>query len=141
MVATKSIHVRDLMNKEVATLERNDKLSVADNVMQLGRIRHMVVLDEEGEIAGVLSQRDLFRGALVRAMGYGTVAQKRVMDIIVVKEVMSTGLLTTTPDTPVSEAARMMAERKIGCLPVVEMGQLAVILTEGDFVAHFARSS
>ena len=59
MVATKPIHVRDLMSKEVATLERNDKLSVADNMMQLGRIRHMVVLDEERAIAGVVSQRDL----------------------------------------------------------------------------------
>ena len=129
------------MTKEVATLERNDKLSLANDVMQLGRIRHMVVLDEEGEIAGVVSQRDLFRGALVRTMGYGTVAQKKVMDSIVVKEVMSTDLLTTTPDTPISEAARSMAERKLGCLPVVEKGKLAGILTEGDFVAHFARLS
>ncbi len=54
---------------------------------------------------------------------------------------MSSELLTTTPDTLLSEAASMMAERKIGCLPVVEKGQLAGILTESDFVAHFARSS
>ncbi len=65
-MATKPTLVRDMMTKEVATLERNDKLSLANNVMQLGRIRHMVVIDEEGEIAGVLSQRDLFRGALMR---------------------------------------------------------------------------
>ncbi len=129
------------MTREVATLERNDKLSLANNVMQLGRIRHLVVLDEEGEVAGVVSQRDLFRGALVRAMGYGSVAQKRMMDTIVVKEVMSTDLLTTTPDTPVSEAARLMAERKLGCLPVIEGGKLAGIVTEGDFVAYFAHSS
>ena len=76
-MATKPARVRDLMTKEVATLERNDKLSLADNVMQLGRIRHLVVLDEAGEVTGVVSQRDLFHGALMRAMGYGTTAQKR----------------------------------------------------------------
>ncbi len=127
------------MTHEVATLERDDMLSVA-NVMQLGRIRHMVVLDESGVIAGVVSQRDLFRGALVKALGYGTVAQKRVMDSIPVKEVMAADLVTTTPDTPVSEAARLMAERKICCLPVVEKDKLVGILTEGDFVAYLARS-
>ena len=121
------------MTHEVATLERDDMLSVA-NVMQLGRIRHMVVLDESGVIAGVVRQRDLFRGALVKALGYGTVAQKRVMDSIPVKEVMAADLVTTTPDTPVSEAARLMAERKICCLPVVEKDKLVGILTEGDFV-------
>ncbi len=140
-MATKPARIRDLMTKEVVTLERNDKLSLADNVMQLGRIRHMVVLDEAGEVTGVVSQRDLFHGALVRAMGYGIAAQKRVMDTILVKEVMSTDPLTTTPDTPVSEAARIMAERKLGCLPVIEGGKLAGIVTEGDFVAYFAHAT
>ncbi len=140
-MTSQPVHVRDLMTHEVATLERNDMLSVASNVMQLSRIRHMVVLDESGAIAGVVSQRDLFRGALVKALGYGTVAQKRVMDSIPVKEVMATNLLTTLPDTPLSEAARLMAERKICCLPVVEKDKLVGILTEGDFVAYFARSS
>ena len=140
-MATEPACVRDLMTKDVVTLERNDKLSLADTVMRLGRNRHMVVLNEAGEVTGVVSQRDLFQGALMRAMGYGTTTQKRMMDTILVKEVMSTDPLTTTPDTPVPEAARLMAERKFGCLPVIEGGKLAGIVTEGDFVAYFARSS
>ena len=140
-MATEPACVRDLMTKDVVTLERNDKLSLADNVMRLGRIRHMVVLNEAGEVTGVVSQRDLFQGALMRAMGYGTTTQKRMMDTILVKEVMSTDLLTTTPDTPVPEAARLMAERKFGCLPVIEGGKLEGIVTEGDFVAYFAHAS
>ena len=137
----KPTRVRELMTREVATLQRGDKLSLADNVMQLGRIRHMVVLDEQGGLAGIVSQRDLFRGALVKAFGYGTVAQKKVMEAILVKEVMATELLTTTPDARLSEAALSMSEQKIGCLPVVEDGKLVGILTEGDFVAFFARAS
>lgn len=127
------------MTREVATLERNDMLSVANNVMQFGRIRYMVVLDESGVMAGVVSQRDLFRGALVKALCHDKVADPRVMDSIPVKEVMATDLVTTTPDTPPSEAARLMAECRIGCLPVVEKDRLVGILTEGNLVAHVAR--
>jgi CBS domain-containing protein len=137
--ATKPAHVRDLMTGEVATLQRNDKLSIADQVMQLGRIRHMPVLDEDGQLCGVVSQRDLFRGSLAKAFGYGSVAQKRVLDTIAVKEVMATEPATVTPDQPLADAAALMLERKIGCLPVVQDGKLVGILTESDFVAWFAR--
>jgi CBS domain-containing protein len=47
---------------------------------------------------------------------------------------MSAELYTTTPDTPVSEAARLMIERKIGCLPVVDGEKLVGIVTETDLV-------
>jgi CBS domain-containing membrane protein len=128
--------VRDVMTREVATLNRNDELSLADDVMRLGRIRHLPVIDEStGEVAGVLSQRDLFAGALARAFGYGSVAQRRVLKTIVVKEVMTTEVVTATPDMSLQEAARLMLERKIGCLVVLEDGKLAGILTESDFVA------
>jgi CBS domain-containing protein len=129
------------MTREVATLNRNDELSVADDVMRLGRIRHMPVLDEEtGELAGVVSQRDLFAGALTRAFGYGTAAQRRVLKTIAVKEVMTTKVVTTSAETPLREAAQQMLEGKIGCLPVVEQGKLIGILTESDFVAIVAKS-
>jgi CBS domain-containing protein len=139
MSGAKPLRVSDLMTRQVATLQRNDKLSIADQVMQLGRIRHMPVLDEDGQLAGVVSQRDLFRGSLAKAFGYGTSAQKRVLDTITVKEVMATDPITATPEQPLAEAAALMLERKIGCLPVVEDGKLVGILTESDFVGWFAR--
>ena len=64
-----SMRVQDLMSTDVATLQRNDKLSIADDVMRLGRIRHLPVVDEDGRVVGVLSQRDLFRGALAEDDG------------------------------------------------------------------------
>jgi CBS domain-containing protein len=60
--------VRDLMSRPVRTLERNDLLSVADSVMRNERIRHLPVLDN-GRLVGIVSQRDLFLSALVRALG------------------------------------------------------------------------
>ncbi len=129
--------VRDVMTREVATLERNDRLSTADNVMRLGRIRHMPVL-EDGNLIGLVTQRDLFRGALLKALGYGSKAEQTMLDTLAVKEVMATDLVTIAPDATLQEAAGTMIEGKIGCLPVVENEKLVGILTEGDFVALVA---
>ena len=136
-----NLQVRDVMTAEVTTLQRNDKLTLADDIMGLGRIRHLPVLDENGQMAGIVTQRDLFRGALAKALGYGERAQRQLMDTLVVKEVMTSDVITTTPDTPLAEAARVLIERKIGCLPVVEGGRLVGIITEEDFVALAARKN
>lgn len=128
------LFVRDVMTKDVATLGRNDKLAVADDVMRLGRIRHMPVVDEEGALAGIVSQRDLFHSGLLRALGYGTHAKDQALGLLSLKEAMKTDVVTITPDAPLAEAAKIMLERKIGCLVVVEAKQLVGILTESDFV-------
>jgi CBS domain-containing protein len=127
--------VRDLMSDQVATLNVNDKLSIADDVMKLGRIRHMPVLDDDDCLVGVLSQRDLLHGALAHTLGFGQVAKQKVMATILVKEVMASSPTTIGPDTAIGEAAAMMTSNKIGCLPVLEGERLVGILTEGDFVA------
>jgi len=133
MTAT-SGQVRDLMTRDVATLGRNETLRTADDLMRLGRIRHLPIVDEDGVLAGIVSQRDLFHSGLMRALGYGSHAQGRALDSLVVKEAMKTDVATTTPDTSLSAAAKLMYERKIGCLVVLEDGKIAGILTEGDFV-------
>jgi CBS domain-containing protein len=132
--------VRDLMTAEVTTLRRNEQLTLADDVMNLGRIRHLPVLDDDGEaLVGIVSQRDLFRGALARAIGYGQHARRKLLDTLLVKDVMTTDPITTSPDTALAEAAGVLMKHKIGCLPVVENGRLVGILTEGDLVALVAR--
>lgn len=122
------------MTSDVVTLERNEKLVVADDVMKLGRIRHLPIVDGDGTLAGIVSQRDLFHSGLMKALGYGSHAQRNVLDMLVVKEAMKTDVCTTAPDTPLVDAAKLMLERKIGCLVVIEAGKIVGILTEGDFV-------
>jgi CBS domain-containing protein len=126
--------VRDLMTADVATIGRNESLRTVDDVMRLGRIRHLPVVDEDGSLAGILSQRDLFHGGLLRALGYGSHARNHALDDLLVKEAMKTDVVTTTPDTPLADAARVMLKRKIGCLVVLDAGKLVGILTEADFV-------
>jgi CBS domain-containing protein len=94
----------------------------------------VVVLDEEGRLIGVLSQRDLFHSGLVKALGFGTHAVQKTLDDLLVKEVMTTQLITTEPDKPLKEAASIMLAHKVGCLPVLEGPKLVGIITESDFV-------
>jgi len=130
----KTLLVRDLMSKNVTTLDRNEKLSAADDVMRLGRIRHLPIIDESGDLAGIVSQRDLFHSGLLRALGFGSHAKERAMDLLVLKEAMKTEVATVTPSAPLTEAAKTMLEKKIGCLVVVEGKKIVGILTESDFV-------
>ncbi|MGH0034974.1 MAG: CBS domain-containing protein [Myxococcota bacterium] len=127
--------VSEWMTAEVATLDMNDSLAIADDVMRLGRVRHMPVVDDSGALVGIVSQRDLFRGALARALGYGSHAQDRVLGMLLVKEVMTSDVRTVAPDATLEEAGRRMLEHKIGALVVTDAeGRLVGILTESDFV-------
>jgi len=122
------------MTKDVVTLGHNETLRTADDLMRLGRIRHLPVVDGDGQLAGVVTQRDLFHSGLLRALGYGAHAQRKALDGLAIKEAMRSEVVTTTPDTPLAEAAKVMFERKIGCLVVLEGQKIAGILTESDFV-------
>ena len=134
MVETNTEKVRDLMQTDVMTFGRNDRLADVDAAMKDRNIRHIVVLDEQHHPCGVVSQRELYRGALMRALGYGSYLTEKVLNDYVVKEAMSNEFITTTPETTVQDAARIMLDKKIGCLPVVEGKTLLGIITESDFL-------
>jgi CBS domain-containing protein len=127
--------VADVMTRDVMTVNPNDQLAGAEDVMRLARFRHMPVVDDDGELVGIVSSRDLFHNALLKALGYGTHAKQKAMEAMRVKEAMTSPVVTTTPKTPLSEAAKVMGDRKLGCLVVVDGQQIVGILTEGDFVA------
>ena len=82
----------------------------------------------------------MYLNALVRALGHGSVPRDRALGSIEVKQVMTEEVVTTTPATPIVAAARIMADRKIGCLPVMEGVALVGILSESDIVSAVAHS-
>jgi CBS domain-containing protein len=125
--------VRDIMTTEVTTLGRNDSLQLVKDIMNLGRVRHFPVT-EDGKVVGVVSQRDLYKASLGSVMKYGEKAQRAFLEGIAVKEVMSDPPITIAPHASVQEAARLMMEKKIGCLPVLEGAQLVGIVTETDML-------
>ena len=124
--------VRDIMSAEVTTLGRNDTLLLAKDIMNLGRIRHFPVVEDD-EVVGVVSQRDLYRASLGTVMQYGEKAQRAFLESVAVKEVMADPI-AIGPDATVRDAARLMLEHKIGCLPVLEDSRLVGIVTETDML-------
>jgi CBS domain-containing membrane protein len=131
--------VRDLMTREVVTLGRADKLVTADDVMRLGRIRHLPVLDERGQLVGIVTQTDLYRGAVLRALGFAAQDDRSLLHGLSVSDAMTEQVHTTAPDAPLREAAQTMLRHKLGCLVVVEGRKVVGILTESDFVKPFAQ--
>ncbi len=125
--------VSEVMATEVTTLGRNDTLQLAQDIMTLGRVRHFPVI-EDGEVVGVVSQRDLYKASLGSVMKYGAKAQREFLDTIAVKEVMQSPPITIAPHASVKEAARLMLEEKIGCLPVLDGAKLVGIVTETDML-------
>ena len=130
--------VKDVMVKEVATLDVNDELSLANDIMRLGRIRHLPVVDGT-RLAGIISERDMFRSSLAQALGYGSEATRDLMKKLRIKDIMVPQVVTISPETELCEATRLMVELKIGCLPVVEGERLVGLITETDILTHYMK--
>ncbi|MBI4618783.1 MAG: CBS domain-containing protein [Desulfobacterales bacterium] len=128
--------VKDIMAEDVVTLEINEELSLADDIMHLGRIRHLPVV-EKGKLVGIISQRDLFKGSLASVMGFGEKAKRDFLKTVAVKEIMIKKVITISPEADIKEAGRIMLEKKIGCLPVVGKDELVGLITETDILKQF----
>lgn len=129
--------VSAMMTKDVETLDRNDTLSLAGDIMEMKRFRHLPVM-EDGEMVGIISQRDLLHAGLSSAMGFGSKAKGEYMKAVFVKEVMTNDVVTIGADAEVKEAARKMLKKKIGCLPVVAKSKLIGLISESDIIRIIA---
>lgn len=131
------MQVRDLMQRDVVTLRATDTLDLADDIMRLGRIRHLPV-EADGRVVGILSQRDLFRAALSSMLQLGRTAEHEFLARVPVAAAMTPAPFTTAPDTSVRTAVRLMLDRRIGCLPVLEHDRLVGLVSETDCLHHLA---
>lgn len=125
------------MTRKVISISADDTLRIVHEIMELGRVRHLPVV-RGGRLVGVVSQRDLFHASLSNVIGIPRDEQDLFLEGVKISEVMSTPPLFVAPDATVQEAAAVMAERKIGCLPVVDGEKLVGIVTETDILRHFA---
>jgi CBS domain-containing protein len=125
------------MAREVVTLAASDRLHLADDIMRLGRIRHLPITDGDA-VVGILSQRDLFRAAISSMLQLGRTAEQQFLATVPVQAVMTPTPVTIGPEASVRTAVRVMLERKIGCLPVVEDGRLVGLISEADCLRHLA---
>ena len=127
--------VRKIMMGSPVTLTPDDTLDLANNVISLGRIRHIPVV-ENGKLVGLLSERDLIGAAANRIFGLNQKSKSALLKTESVKSIMKKRLVTVTPDTPIKDAARLMADKKIGCVPVISEGALVGLVTTTNVLRY-----
>lgn len=128
------VSVADLMTDTVFTLQPSDTLSDARSLMELAKIRHTPVTDDDGNFQGLISNRDLLACTISRLAEIDHAVQEEIDTAIRVTDVMRRDVVCVEPETSLKEAARLLYENKYGCLPVLKGRRLVGILTEADFL-------
>jgi CBS domain-containing membrane protein len=127
------IRVADIMSFPVFTLSATQSLALAESLMSLARIRHIPVL-EDGKVVGLVTHRDLL-AASISALAPLTADERSSLQLSVpVSRIMRKEVWTIDPRALATNAARLMRDHGIGCLPVVDDGRLAGIVTEADLL-------
>lgn len=137
--ATAGLTVGDLMTSNVIAVRPGDHLGLLRDLLWEHHIRHMPVVDADGDLVGLVSQRDLLRSALIDQSDVPEYVEDAVLGRLTANDVMTTYVERVGPDTDLRVAAQTMIDNKYGCLPVTVGDRLVGILTESDFVRFLAR--
>ena len=125
------MYVSDWMTKKVFSVSPDDYLSDALSLMKEKGIKHVPVV-KNGKLKGIISDRDIKEYSPSKATSLDIYELHYILAKTKIKEMMTTGVITTTSDAPVEEAAMIMLDRIIGCLPVIDEGNLAGIISDKD---------
>ena len=120
------------MTRNPITIAADVGIDDALHLMRERKIRRLPVLNAAGQMIGIVSDKDLLHAAPSPATSLSVHELRYLLAKLTVKKVMSSPVITVTPDTPLEQAARIMADSKIGGLPVIEQGRLVGIITETD---------
>jgi CBS domain-containing protein len=150
------LRARDVMQSNVSTVEPGQSLSGLDEMLVRDGVSGMPVL-ERGEVVGVVSRADIVRafdqatGAAAATQAYyhdvagaaldpGTVARMSAENVAAktVRDVMTSQVVAVSPDDPLPEVARILIDRRMHRILVVEGRRLAGILTTVDLVSAIA---
>ncbi|GAB6057270.1 CBS domain-containing protein [Desulfonatronum parangueonense] len=128
------LKVKDLMTNQVISLKEHDNVQTARSIMNLGRIRHIPIIDNQGDFAGLLTHRDLLAVTISKLADIEAEVQDEIDASIPIHEIMRRDVTVIDPEMDLREAAEILLQHKYGCLPVVEDKLLVGILTEADFL-------
>jgi acetoin utilization protein AcuB len=124
--------VGERMTRNPVTVLEETSIDDALHLMRERKVRRLPVLDASGRMVGIVSDKDLLHASPSPATSLSVYELHYLLSKLNIRSVMSSPVITVTPDTPLEEAARIMADNKIGGLPVVENDQLVGIITETD---------
>ncbi len=132
--------VKELMSTTIYTISPEDTLDRVVVMFHFNAIRHLPVV-EKGKVIGVISDRDVKKILGPKKATRRNEEGRETIDIPSrrVRNVMQRKLTTIGPEAKASDAAGIMAKRKIGCLPVVKKDRLIGIITSTDILRAFVK--
>jgi acetoin utilization protein AcuB len=128
--------VGERMSKPVITISTDTPIPDALNLMKREHIRRAPVV-KDGKLVGIITDNDLRNASPSQATTLSIWEMNYLLSKITVTEIMSKNVMTVTEDTPIESAARIMADNKIGGLPVLRNGNVVGIITETDLFKLF----
>ncbi len=124
--ANKYNYVRQIMSRELYTVQEEDQVELVTSLMDWRKIHHVPVENENGEVVGMISSGDIIRYHSKRVEGHDKE--------ITVNDIMMKNVVTVSADTLTVDALKLMRKNNLGCLPVVNGKKLIGMITEFDFV-------
>lgn len=129
--------VHERMTKHVLTVKTTAAVDDTLRRMRAEKVRRFPVVDNEGRLIGLVSERDLLYAAPSPATSLSVYELHYLYSRIKVEQVMTRDVMTVNADDPIEEAARLMVDHKLGGLPVLREGDLVGIITETDIFKAF----
>ena len=129
--------VGDRMTRRPVTVTEDIAIDKALELMRSEKIRRLPVLDKHGKLAGIVSEKDLLYASPSPATSLSIYEIPYLLSKIKMRDLMTKDVITVAEDTPLEEAARIMADSKIGGLPVLRGDKLVGIITETDMFKIF----
>jgi len=129
--------VGEVMTRELVTLKLNDTLRLADDLMNLAKLRHFPVLDD-GNVVGLVDQTDLLHASMRSLAGHPEDTPRGALGMATVREVMKPATKVSM-ETTIQDAAQLMVDRGIESLLVMDGEKLAGLVSRTDLLRELAR--
>ncbi len=128
--------VGERMSRPVISVSPDDPINEVLAMFREEHIRRAPVM-KEGKLVGIVAERDLLNASPSPVTTLSVWEMNYLISKVTIKSVMTKKVITVDKDTPIEEAARIMADKKIGGLPVVSEGKVVGIITETDLFKVF----
>jgi len=126
-----------VMTTDPVTLQLNDTLRLADDMMNLIQVRHFPVFDGE-KLVGIIDQDDLLHASMASLVRHPKDKVRAALGAVAVKDFMKAAI-TVARETSIYDAASMMVDRGIECLLVVDGDKLLGVVTRSDLLRELAK--
>ena len=129
--------VKDRMTSDPVVITTDTSLKEALEIVRSKPFRHLPVLDENGKLVGIVTEKSLVYASPTSTTALSVFEVDYILSRTKVGQIIQGSVISAGPDWPIEEAARVMVDRRIGCLPVVEDDKLVGIISDTDIFRVF----